>query len=228
MNGGIEQRADDGLVNGLERIVAHGAAMINGIQRTHGDFGLGGFPWVGHGFLQTVFIQRRVVSSLMKAPYSVVFPSAFTFAHLALAAALMAALPAALIRLLPFLTGLGVALVAFVLAQRIFLALARALISLRRWAAESLRFFFFAGLESVALVPLMLAQRAFAAADILALTAADLRPFLGVSRLDGIGISPPPAMETSWLCSVSICSLMVRIWWSWVVVKVERFVMGNT
>ena len=51
-----------------------------------------------------------------------------TFAHLDLPAALMAALPAALIRLLPFLA-------AFNLAERIFRALARALMSLRRCAA---------------------------------------------------------------------------------------------
>ena len=44
----------------------------------------------------------------------------------------MAALPAALIRLLPFLA-------AFNLAERIFRAFARALISFRRWAGDSLR-----------------------------------------------------------------------------------------
>ena len=54
----------------------------------------------------------------------------FTFAHLALPSALMAALPAALIRLLPFLG------IPFALAQRIFRALARAFMSLRRWAAD--------------------------------------------------------------------------------------------
>jgi hypothetical protein len=53
-----------------------------------------------------------------------------TFAHLALPAALMAALPAALIRLLPLFA------IPFALAQRIFLALAKAFMSLRLWAAD--------------------------------------------------------------------------------------------
>ncbi|ERR1035441_9869327 len=53
-----------------------------------------------------------------------------TFAHLALPAALMAALPAALIRLLPLFA------IPFAFAQRIFLALAKAFMSLRLWAAD--------------------------------------------------------------------------------------------
>ena len=56
--------------------------------------------------------------------YNVFFPSALAFAHLALAAAEIAALPALLIRLLPLLA-------AFNLAERIFRAFLRALISLR-------------------------------------------------------------------------------------------------
>ena len=73
--------------------------------------------------------QQRSQSRLpVLSTYNVFFPSARTFAHLALPAALMAALPAALIRLFPFLA-------AFNLAERIFRALARALMSLRLWAA---------------------------------------------------------------------------------------------
>jgi hypothetical protein len=97
----------------------------------------------------------------------------------------MAALPAALIRLLPLL----------------------------------------AGLKSVATVPLILAHLACCAAAILALTAADLRRFFGNSSSAGVGTSPP-AMESISLCSVSICSLMARIWRSWVVVNSVMF-MGE-
>ncbi len=56
------------------------------------------------------------------------FLAAVNFAHLALVPAMIAALPAALNRLLPFLAGLDLT---FDFAQRIFLALARALTSLR-------------------------------------------------------------------------------------------------
>ena len=105
-----------------------------------------------------VFIFNIPVYSVSPAPHNLLFPSALTLAHLdraaaaslaltagllrrsfflaaftltqrALAPAAMAALPAALNRRLPFLA-------AFALAQRIFRALARALISLRRWAAD--------------------------------------------------------------------------------------------
>ena len=65
----------------------------------------------------------------MPARYYPFFPSAFTLAHLAFVPAIMAALPAALNRLLPFLARFD----AF--AQRIFRALAKALMSLRLWAA---------------------------------------------------------------------------------------------
>jgi hypothetical protein len=51
VDGSIEQRADDGLVDCPGRIVAHGAAMINGIHRAHGNFGLGGFRRFSHNFL---------------------------------------------------------------------------------------------------------------------------------------------------------------------------------
>jgi len=67
-----------------------------------------------------------------EANYSLVFPSALAFAHLALAAAESLALTAGLLRqsfFLPFLA-------AFTLAQRIFRALAKAFMSLRRWAAD--------------------------------------------------------------------------------------------
>ena len=66
-------------------------------------------------------------------PYSVFLPSAQAFAHLALAAAESLALTAGLLRQ-SFLEGF--ALVPFALAQRIFRALARAFMSLRRWAAD--------------------------------------------------------------------------------------------
>ena|ERR1017187_2739642 len=98
-------------------------------------------------------------------PYSVFFPSALAFAHLALAAAASFALVAGLLRR-SFLAGLGVAVVPFclahlalaaaeiaalpallirllpfafplpfILAKRILRAFARALISLRLWEA---------------------------------------------------------------------------------------------
>jgi hypothetical protein len=62
--------------------------------------------------------------------HSLLFPSALTFAHLALAAAASLALTAGLLRR-SFLAGL----VAFNLAERIFRALTKALMSLRLWAA---------------------------------------------------------------------------------------------
>ena len=124
------------------------------------------------------------MSSWMKAPYSVVFPSALTLAHLALAAALSLALTAGLLRRSFFLAALT-------FAQRIFRALARAFTSLRRWAADNLRL---AG--------------------------------VGASRLNGVGTSPP-AMDSIWPCSASICSLMAMMPLSWLVVRLERFVMGD-
>jgi hypothetical protein len=69
----------------------------------------------------------------MVLPYSLVFPSALAFAHLALAAAESLALTAGLLRQSFFA---GFVLVRFALAQRIFRALAKALISLRLWAAD--------------------------------------------------------------------------------------------
>ncbi len=66
-------------------------------------------------------------------PYNVFLPSALAFAHLALAAAESLALTAGLLRQSFFLVGF--VLVPFALAQRIFRALARAFMSLRRWAA---------------------------------------------------------------------------------------------
>lgn len=97
--------------------------------------------------------------------YNLVFPSALTFAHLALAASESLALTAGLLRQ-SLLAGLGVAVaplifahrafaaaeiaarpaalnrllpffaMPFLLAHRIFRALARAFTSLRRWAAD--------------------------------------------------------------------------------------------
>jgi len=65
--------------------------------------------------------------------YNLVFPSALAFAHLALAAAESLAFTSGLLRQ-SFLAGF--VLVPFALAHRIFRALARALMSLRRWAAD--------------------------------------------------------------------------------------------
>jgi hypothetical protein len=188
---------------------------------------------MGRNFLIEVLgsLDVQIFARCRLCPFaqSLLFPSALAFAHLALPAALMAALPAALIRLLPLLAGLESAAPSpLTLAQRIFLALARALISLRRWAGDSLRFCF-TGSESTVSVHFLFAHLAFAAADILALTAADLRPLPGPSGLDGVGVSPspPPAMESSWLCSVSICSLMATMVLSWLVVKSVSLVMRN-
>jgi hypothetical protein len=66
--------------------------------------------------------------------YNPFFPSAFAFAHRALAAAEGLALTAGLLRQ-SFLFA-GFVLVPFALAQRIFRALARAFMSLRRWAGD--------------------------------------------------------------------------------------------
>ena len=78
--------------------------------------------------MRRIGFQRRLMSSKMNAPYNAVFPSAFTFAHLVRAAAASFALADGLLRL-SFL------LAAFNFAERIFRALASALISLLRWAA---------------------------------------------------------------------------------------------
>lgn len=64
--------------------------------------------------------------------YKVFFPSALTFAHLALAAAASLALTAGLLRRSFFLAAFVAAFFPLILAKRIFRALARALISLRR------------------------------------------------------------------------------------------------
>jgi len=152
-------------------------------------------------------------------PHSVFLPSALAFAHLSLAAAESLALTAGLLRQ-SFLAGLGVAGVPFTFAH---LALPAALMA--ALPAALIRLLpLLAGLKSVAPVPLILAHLACCAAAILALTAADLRRFFfGACSVDGIGASPPPAMESSWPCSVSICSLMAMIWLSWVVVKFVMF-----
>ena len=72
----------------------------------------------------------------MVPAYSLFFPSARTLAHLALAAAASLALTAGLLRRSFFLAGFDLPF-AFPLtfAQRILRALARALMSLRLWAA---------------------------------------------------------------------------------------------
>jgi hypothetical protein len=81
-------------------------------------------------------IFASVALSASKSVYSLVFPSALAFAHLALAAADSLALTAGLLRQ-SFLAGLDLAFpFAFALAHRIFRARARAFMSLRRWAAD--------------------------------------------------------------------------------------------
>jgi hypothetical protein len=162
--------------------------------------------------------QRSQIS-----PYRLVFPSALALAHLALAAAESLALVAGRLRQSFFLAGLGVAAMPLCLAH---LALAAALMAALPAALNRL-LPFLAGLESVAPVPLILAHLACCAAAILALTAADLRRFLGAFPVNVDGISPPPEpMESSWLSSVSICSLMAMIWLSWLVVNSVMF-MGD-
>jgi len=148
--------------------------------------------------------------------YKVFFPSALTFAHLALAAAESLALTAGLLRRSFFLAALTFAHLAFVAA--IMAALPAALNRLLP---------FFAGFESVAGAPLILAHLARCAAAILARTAADLRRFFfGDSPVNGIGISPPPAtIDSIWPSSVSICSLMAMMSLSWLVVKLVSLVM---
>ena len=159
----------------------------------------------------------HVSSSLQ--PYNFVFPSALAFAHLSLAAALSLDLVAGLLRR-SFLAGLGVADVPLTFAH---LALPAALIA--ALPAALIRLLpLLAGLKAVAASPLILAHLACCAAAILARTAADLRLFFGVSSVKGEGASLP-AMESSWLWSASICSLMAMIWRSWVVVKFVRSVM---
>ena len=84
------------------------------------------------------FADRRFWLSLTSLSYSVVFPSARTFAHLALAAAEIAALPALLMRLFPFLGGLeSVASVPLILAH-----LARCAAAILALVAADLRCFF--------------------------------------------------------------------------------------
>ena len=154
--------------------------------------------------------------------YSLVFPSALALAHLALAAAESLALTAGLLRQSFFLATFAVAVVPLTLAQRAFAAAEIAALP----AALNRLLPFLAGLKSVAPVPLILAHLARCAAAILARTAADLRPFFGASSADGFGIPPPPAMESICACSASICSLMARMRWSWVVVNSVMF-MGD-
>jgi hypothetical protein len=103
------------------------------------------------------------------------------------------------------------------LAAAEILALAAALI-LRRFFGAASTFAAFT-----------LAHLAFAAAAIFARTEADMWRFWGASAGAGVGIPPPPlpAIESIWPCSASICSLIERIWWSWLVVKSVRFVMGD-
>jgi len=87
---------------------------------------------------QNLFAKRHATHRLIQPflsgiPHSVFLPSALAFAHLSLAAAESLALTAGLLRQ-SFLKGF--ALVPFALAQRIFRALARAFMSLRRWAVD--------------------------------------------------------------------------------------------
>ena len=146
--------------------------------------------------------------------YSVFFPAALAFAHLARAAAASLALTAGLLRLSFFLAALTFA----------HLALVPAIIAALP-AALNRRLPFLAGLESAS--PLIFAQRALAAAAILARTAADLRRRLLVAII-GIGESLSAVMESIRPCSFSIRSLMAMILLSWLVVKsVKLIVIGH-
>ena len=51
-------------------------------------------------------------------------------------------------------------------------------------------------------------------------------PGVGASSVEGDGTSPP-AMESSWFCSASICFFRARTWRSWLVVKSVIFVMAE-
>jgi len=155
--------------------------------------------------------------------YNVFFPSPFTFAHLALAAAASLALTAGLLRRSFFLATFDVTAVPFTLAHLAFVAAMMAALP----AALNRLLPFLAGLEAVAALPLILAHLALAPAAILARAAADMRRFFGTFTADGDGISPSAAIESIWPCSFSICSLMAMIWRSCPVVKSVRFVMGE-
>src|ERR1700678_2043439 len=131
--------------------------------------------------------------------YSVVFPSAFTLAQRALAAAASLALTAGLLRRSFFLTSFGVAVAPLTLAQR---ALAPAMMAARP-AALNRRLPFLASLDLKFL--LTLAQRALTAAIIRALPARDMRR-RRLPTIAGVGESLPAAMESSRPCRLSICS----------------------
>ena len=118
--------------------------------------------------------------------YNVFFPSAFTFAHLALAAAASLALTAGLLRRSFFLATFDVTAVPFTLAHLAFVAAMMAALP----AALNRLLPFLAGLEAVAALPLILAHLALAPAAILARAAADMRRFFGTFTADGDGISP--------------------------------------
>ena len=67
--GGVEQRANDGLLDCPRHIVAHGAAMIDCIQHAHGNFRLGGFRWIGHSFHHSedfcqAFFKRQLAADV--------------------------------------------------------------------------------------------------------------------------------------------------------------------
>jgi hypothetical protein len=123
-------------------------------------------------------------------PYSVVFPAALAFFHLARAAAASLALTAGLLR----------------------------------------RSLFLAGLEANVVAPFIRAHLARCAAPIRARAAADMRRFFGAVPVEGVETpvpSPPPAIESIWLCRASIRSLMEIIRLSCTVVKLARFIIGD-
>jgi hypothetical protein len=152
--------------------------------------------------------------------YSDFFPSALTFAHLARAAAASLALTAGLLRRSRFLAAFGAAAVPFTLAHLAFVPAMMAALP----AALNRLLPFFAGLDFA--IFLNLAQRALTAAIIRALPARDMRR-RRLAAITGIGESLPAAMESSWPCSVSICSLMAIMRLSWLVVKSAIFVIGH-
>jgi hypothetical protein len=168
----------------------------------------------------------RGIQSLLNSltiSYNVFFPSAFTFAHLALAIAASLALTAGLILRSAFLPAFGVTWAAFTLAHRAFVAATMAALPAALNCLLPIR----GVLEAFGVLPLIRAHRALAPAAILARAAADMRRFLGAFTADAESFPPPPASASSFPFSFSICSLMAIIRCSWIVVKSIRFVIGD-
>lgn len=121
------------------------------------------------------FVPARAQHGSVSRCYNDFFPSAFTFAHLALAMAASLALTAGLILRSDFLAALGAPLDALTLAHRALVAATMAALP----AALNRLLPFFAALEPLSAVRLTLAHLARAPAAILARAAADMRRFPG-------------------------------------------------